>query len=515
MHPLLKLNEEIRDPKNGIVFFLEKICGIPVSKHSGQKRWLTNAKKTINILRPGNRFGKSLITAGKHLYHAFTKISLEGMYNTVGEWERINYNTLNFGPGYEQAREVLRIARDIAQGNIHIPPEFQEEYGVTNQSLLRDWFITDDRAESQILPYLGFVSGVNLLGRSYDEMGGAFKMKALSYISGDECGDVKEIWTFTNGTLLPRLAQYKNPQIDFIGTVQAEGHDYMRMIEMAEDDMAREEWKNNGMFYVQKGSMYENPFLDKQTIESIERVSDPVMRKQIIWGEHVETGDKYFGFTRIQNAIDERMTFLDKGLPGRRYLELCDFAGGESYWADFTVIMVLDVSEEPYKVVYFNRFKGGDMPIPVQYQLVEDVNIRFNTDGSMCKLIIDSSALGGKNALAFLKHLSPIQYTITPNLKAEMLANTKISFDGGTNNDLKRKKKTLPNGEVVDENPTWGLIRYPYIQPLVNEFQSYKLDDKKIRNDCVMTLAMGIHYMGLRKPKNQKRDVIPFDVLAF
>lgn len=513
MNRLFWLSKRIRDPYDGIVVFLEEICGLPVTRHQGQMHWLTHAKKTINILRPGNRFGKSLITAGKHLYHHFTKISLSGMYQKEDEWERINYNTLNFGPGYEQAREVLRIARDIVQGNIHIPPQYQDKYGVTNSSLLKDWFIKEDRADAQMLPYINFASGSSLLGRSYDEMGAAFKMKALAYISGDECGDIKEIWTFTNGTLLPRLAQYKNPQIDFIGTIQAEGHDYLRMIEMGEDDMERSDWRSNGMFYVQKGSMYENPFLDSETIAKIERVADPVMRKQIIWGEHVETGDKYLGFTRVQNGVDDKLQLLERALPGRRYLELWDFAGGESYWADFTVGIVLDYSTEPYNLVYFNRFKGGDMPIPLQYELVEDVHKRFSEESGNCKLIIDSSALGGKNALAFLKHLNPIQYNITPKLKAEMLATLKITLDGGDNEDLKRKTKTLSNGQVVEENPSWGGLKYPYIQALLNELQNYKLDDKKIRNDIVMTLAMGVHYLELRKPKQTKRGMVDFDLL--
>jgi hypothetical protein len=506
------LSKRIRDPQDGVIVFLEKVCGLPVRKHLGQTTWLKNSNKTINILRPGNRFGKTLITAGKHLHKNFTKLNLWGMYNTTEEWERIQYNTLNFGPGYEQARECLSLAFDIAQGNIHIPPEFQDEYGVTNRSLLKDWFITKEKIGGQ-LPELEFANGTKLLGRSYDDMGAAFKTKGIAYISGDECGDIREIWNFTNGTLLPRLAQYRNSQIDFIGTVQAEGHDYMRMIEMAEDDMGLSDWEKKGMFYVQKGAMFENPFLDAETVEKIKNIADPVMRQQIIYGEHVETGDKYFGYERAQHAVDNSILLIEKGLPGRRYLLLCDFAGGESSWADFTVLMVLDISEEPYRLVYFNRFKGGDMPIPIQYKLVEDVFTRFSSDGAACKLVIDSSALGGKNALAFLKHLTPIQYNISPTLKAEMLASLKIAFDGGTNEDFKRKIKRLSNGEVIDENPNWGLLRYPMIPALVNEIQSYKLDDKKIRQDCVMTLAMGTHYLQLRRPRRQKFGMRDFDLL--
>lgn len=508
----------IRDPKLGIAVFAKHILGLPVVEHKGQLAWLKNSHRTINILRPGNRFGKSIIGAVKHLYHACTKISIDGQFNTVEEWERIKYATLNFGPGYEQAREILRMVRDIAQGNIHIPLAFQEKYGVMNDSKLKDWFITNDHSESVQLPYISTAFGVDILARSYSDMGAAFKMKGIAYISGDEVADIQELWTFTNGTLLPRMAQYKNAQIDYYGTVQAAGHDYMRMIEMAEEDMLKEDYEENGMFYVQKGSMYENPFLDKQTIQNIEKISDPTMRKQIIDGEYVETGDKYFGYERIQNAVDKNIVLINKGLAGRRYLVCVDFAGGESYWADFTVIAVIDYTEQPYKVVHFRRFKGGDMPIPMQYKLVEETFLNFRDvdadhNKAHVKLILDSSALGGKNAMAFLKHLSPISFNISQILKAEMLASYKIALDGGQS-ELLGRKTIKRNGEWMDENQTWGLIKFPNIPEIVNEHQNYKLEDKKIRQDIVMTFGMGVHYIELRRPKQPKNKMIHFDVLA-
>lgn len=514
---LLDLSKQIRESKDGIILFAEKVLGLPVSKHPGQSRWLRESYRRINILRPGNRFGKSFVGAIKHGYHAFTKINISGMYKTVEEWQRIKYDTLNFGPGYEQAREIPRLLRDMIQGAILIPEEYQSEYGVTNNSILKDWFIVDDHSESQTLPYIEFSSGVSLLARSYSDMGAAFKMKGIAYVSGDEVADIAELWSFTNGTLLPRLAQYKNSSIDYYGTPQAEGHDYMRMIEMAEEDMKRPDWTENGMFFIQKGRMFENPFLDKQTVEDIQRIADPQMRKQIVDGDYVELGEKYFGFERIQHAVDEKLEDLEKGIPSRNYLIICDFAGGESYWADYTVILVIDYTTEPYRVVKFIRCKGGAIPIPMQYKLVEDTYRAFKECGTGAnvahvKLIVDGSALGGKNAVAFLKHLNPIVYDMNVKLKAEMLATLKIAFDGGQSEIYKRKKKLLESGFEIDDNPDWGLVRIPNQHPLINELQNYKLDDGQIRTDCVMTLAMGVHYLEMRRPKKIKNRMVPFDV---
>lgn len=512
-----------RQIQTDIIAFCEAILGLPVHFHTGQTRWLGNSTKTINILRPGNKFGKSLIGGAKHTWHLAIKPLLPKNLSDE-EWLNANYETLNFGPGYEQAREILRMARDIIEGRILIPEQFVAErnpwtgepYGNTNKSMLKGWFIENDAVDAKMLPSLTAWNNASLLGRSYDEMGKAFKMKAIAYASGDECADIGNLWTFTNGTLLPRMVTVRNPQIDYYGTPQPEGHEYMMMIEMAEEDMAKPDYKTNGRWYVQKGSMYENVFIPKETIQQIESIADPVLRKQIIDGEHVEVGEKYFGFTRVHNAVDDSLQLLDQGIPNRKYVTIVDFAGGESAWADHTVIMTIDFTEEPYKIVQFQRFKGGDVSIPMQYKLAEEITLKFGGKG---RLIIDSSALGGKNAMAFLSQVNPIAAEFGPHkgstYKAEMLATLKIALDGGQSEVRKRKRVKLDNGDWVDEVKDWGLIRMPNIPVLVNELTNYKLDDTKIRQDCVMTLAMGIHWIEMRRPKKQKKSAAEWDMLSF
>lgn len=512
-NPLFEFQKQLHHQEIGMLFFAEFILGLPITTHKEQFKWLTNSNKRINILRPGNKFGKSLIGAVKHLYHAFTKLNVRGLFKNTDEFMKIKYDTLNFGPGYEQAREILRMSRDICEGNVFLPTEYQKQWGITNNSYLREWFITEDHSESQVLPYLEFCSGARLLGRSYDEMGKAFKMKGITYVSGDEVADIAELWTFTNNTLLPRGVAYKNFSIDYYGTPQPEGHDYMRMIEMAENDMKRPDWKENGRYYVQKGTMLDNPFLDKDTVAMLEEISDPVLKKQVIYGEYAETGEKYFGFTRINNAINEKLKLIEEGLPGRRYLVSADFAGGKSYWADYTVILVIDYTEEPYRVVYFKRIKGGDMPIPMQYKWVDSIFNAFKVTGLSVKLIIDSSALGGKNALAFLKHLNPIQFEALSSVKAEMLATLKIAFDGGQSEAFRRKLVLGEDNKYHDHNPVWGLIRIPSIPEFVSELQNYKLEDSKIRTDSVMALGQAIHYLEMRRPKKIKNRMVTFDIL--
>ena len=50
------------------VYFARHILGLPL--HSGQIQWIRNSTKKVNILRPGNRWGKSFVQAIKFFKHA-------------------------------------------------------------------------------------------------------------------------------------------------------------------------------------------------------------------------------------------------------------------------------------------------------------------------------------------------------------------------------------------------------------------------------------------------------------
>lgn len=481
------------------VFFINDVLGLPL--HPGQIQWITQANRKINILRPGNRWGKTFIEACLHIWHGMTKPLLAGRIDNPMDWLQTTYNTLNFGPEYEGARECLRLARDIIQGHVVLPKEYWDRWGKTNKSKLKDWAIAEDRVEATMMPNLKFVTGADLLARSYTDMGTAFKAKSIAFISGDECADIAELWTFTNITLLPRLVSLGGI-LHFVGTVQPEGYDYLQMMEMAEDDM-----KHGGrMFYIQKGSMYDNNFLDREEVKKTEEIADPELRKQIILGEYSEAGQKYFGHERIYNAIDPGLSFISVGLPNRKYIVGADFAGGKSKWSDNTVIMAFDYTDEPYRLAYFWYIRGSDMEIPSQYEKARSVCEYFPG-----KFIIDGSALGGKNASAFLRSNKPISLDINAKQKAEMLSTLKVAFDGYQSSKRKRVVKVREDGTREDVNNDWGLIRYPRNDYLIKELSNYKLEDKKIRNDAVMTMAMCIWWLEMRRPTMTRRTMAEID----
>ena len=143
------------------------------------------------------------------------------------------------------------------------------------------------------------------------------------------------------------------------------------------------------------------------------------------------------------------------------------------------------------------------MPVPMQYLEIGEVVRRFND----AKLIIDATAQGGIGAKQFLAHLHPIGFTMTGQSKPEMLSAYKLAFDGGKEEKYRRT--------AIDFKGTWGLVRVIYDPAWTMEHQNYRLDDKKLRTDCVMASAMAIFYLESKRPQDIRKVVLDFDLLAY
>src|SRR5882724_9547707 len=84
-------------------FFAERFLGMPL--HAGQVEWLEKSIAKTNVLVPGNRWGKSAITAIKHIHKCFYKIGV-GMGN-MNAWSKSSYTTVNLSPHSDTTRPVF------------------------------------------------------------------------------------------------------------------------------------------------------------------------------------------------------------------------------------------------------------------------------------------------------------------------------------------------------------------------------------------------------------------------
>ena len=479
--------------------------------HDGQIRWFRKAcpsnledQKIINVLRPGNQWGKSLTLAIAHIFHAITKIQLwTRIPQAIVPWGNAEYLTLNFGKEYEVAKEVYHLILKAVQGEIIIPG------GGTNNSILRDWAIID--ARERPLPSIRWWNGSQTLFRSYIDMGVAFKMKRLGFCSGDEVGDISELNTFVNGTLLPRIMFLKG-SIWLVGTPQARQiavNEYRELIETAK--------ANPKYYYVQEGSCYENPYLPQDFVKQIEETVDPEMRRQLIYGEFANIGEKYFTYEEISHMFDNSLPYdsqtgVCQPPMGGRYVVSVDF--GASKFDQFA-ISVIRYDVEPYLLVMHKAWRGHLVPPPMQYEIVRDTVEEYqkevNRKTGKVQLIYDAGGSGGKTADSFLQDLHGFPY---PGPGRHYSA-TKASSLSALKDLLNLYRQAIEvGGKIEDLEKNWGGIKCPVIRELMEEMSMYELDDAKLRQDRVATLWMAAYWLELRRPRVIRKQAVDFDWLA-
>ena len=474
--------------------FSKVFLGIDISPR--QKEWVKNSTKLINVLRPGNQWGKTTIEAIKHIYQAMTKPRL-AQFNLPPEgWLRTEYPTLNFGKTYEVAKAVYYNMIDIINGDYLIyDPVTGEAH--TNKSKITDATI---EIKENPMPFIRWWNNSLTLIRSYDDLGTSFKAKKIAFISGDEVGDIPELILFVNTTLLPRLVFFQG-NLDLVGTPQNIG-DYQEIVELA--------WRGDKDYYLMGGTMFENPHLNPDYVKKIEQIADPDLRRRMIYGEFVEAGERYFPIIDIMNACRDETPisetgYLEDPTPTGRYILSYDPAAA----SDNAAIGVIRYDVKPYKLVYIKVYKGNSIPLPMQYEIVTDIFKRYKDMKSKIRFIFDEGGLGGKNVTAYLTELNGYGF---PG-KGRGYADTKADALAKLKDVLERDREIrLKDGKEIEMATHWGGLTLPNERNLRIELEGYKLDDKKIKNDRVMMLAMAIWYIERLNPRLLHKSAIDFDM---
>jgi hypothetical protein len=473
--------------------FSKTFLGIDITPK--QKEWVDKSDRMVNILRPGNQFGKTTIEAIKHIYQAFTKPRLSKFALNPEGWLRTEYPTLNFGKTYEIAKAVFYTMIDIING------DFLIYNPITQEAHVNDSKITTAAVEikENPLPFIRWWNNSITMIRSYDDLGTSFKAKKIAFISGDEVGDIPNLILFMNATLLPRLAFFQG-NLDLVGTPQELG-DYQELVELA--------WKGNQDYFLMGGTMYDNTHLNPQYVKKIEDIADPDLRRRMIYGEFVESGERFFPIMDIMNACKLDVVppsgFLEDPVPTGRYVLSYDPAAAN----DNAAIGVIRYDCVPYRIAYLKIFKGNSIPLPMQYSILISIFKKYKDMKCKIRFIYDEGGLGGKNVKAYLTELNgygfPGEGHSYAETKADSLARLKDVLERG-------RETRIVDGKEVDMATQWGGLHLPNDRSLRIELEGYKLDDKKIKNDQVMMLSMAIWYIERLKPRLVHKSAIDFDM---
>ncbi len=212
--------------------------------------------------------------------------------------------------------------------------------------------------------------------------------------------------------------------------------------------------------YQQGGSTFENPHVDHDYINRQRAKMSEAQWIREVLGEYANDDTAVFRFDDIRDAY-ERAEGANGLIPegyqeGHRYVAGADLARS----ADWTVVVVLDVTKKPYRRVAWYRWQM--LPWPVTIQKLRNIHAEYRLAGPL-NAVLDATGLGD----VVLDELADLWdgFIFTPKSKVDMLTNLQLG---------------LQNGDYV----------LPFVQQEVDELQAYEWDDKRLVQDCVMALGL-------------------------
>lgn len=457
-----------------------------------------------NILAPGNRFGKTFVTAVKHIWYNYYKIGVTGDPDYIKD---IRYATLNISPHSMQVEAAYRYIVDIFQDNfIYIDPITNKK--VRNFCRIKSFLIDHRQTKREIV----FANNSTVKGMpTGEDQASSLAGTQYFYISYDEAPQSLHLEEELAAKIQSRLIDSGGP-LDIIGTPEVDkpSHTYYHRI------------VKNGLtlkdgFFTLLGGLVNNTFLDndlkKAALESIKQ-TNPEKYRQVAFGDFIITGAKMFDSTAI-NRLWQGDYGLPRGIPGRKYIVAADWGFSDTgdptvfYVVDYTKLMecldkkIKEPTEPIYFIVYNESIKGGS-----PYDVIARARI-LQEDFNDAIFIHDSSSMGGVIIKKMLRELSMRhQYDFSANgEKDEML----FLLSRAVN--YRRRTTRKEDGSLVEENPDFGKVRSYLIKNLEEQLGNYRIDDKKIEQDEVFSLGMAIWYLE-KKLANHITKVFELNLLA-
>lgn len=473
----------VRKGRHDIVFFMEYFLGM--TAHDQQITWAQKATKIINILACGNKWGKTAFTAAKHIHKAFYKFGANGDPNEV---ERMEYQTLVISPVSSQSLRTQQYIEQLLTSSFSWDDPIS---GIrkTNKCKIQ-WFLKDViRSDRANVTYLnGSRTDIRSVG---DDKGSKIQGSDYYYISYDEYTRSHHLEEELEGNILPRLTVYGG-DLDLIGTPDKDSPSLQYVYDLCEDAQ-----REDSEYYFQGGSMYDNIFVSKKNKDRLVRgIRDKETLHQVIEGKMLFVGGRMFTGPVINNiwikdaewqeeeSVDFsahcEMSDLVLDLAGYVYkLPQIDSWGNKegkyligmdwhlSDGGDETIIYVIRYDIMPHEICYYLATKRGN-PF-VKHDKVRSLHKIYGN----ASLVVDSQGNGGQ-----LKYdLEDLEPTLFDSVSLGKEKRTMLSI--------------LKNFLYYEEdNRLVGKIKAPFIKELSRQLGVYKEDDKKLKQDHVMTLGV-------------------------
>jgi hypothetical protein len=436
---------------------------MPINPHPGQATWLNKAVEPINVLVPGNRWGKSMIIAVRHIHHNLFKVGLPKMSKKA--WKAAPYETMSTAMSADQAEIVYKNAVMLLR-HPAVKPLVKAVY-------------------STPFPRIEFLNGSVMHCRSSHDKAKYIDGHQYRFLSVDEAGWIPDLKYLMSNIYVMRLAG--GGSIDLIGTPKGYGDLYWYYL--------RGERGQEG-YYSQRGSIFDNPYLSPEDLKMRDRLlteSHPKLREQVLYGAFVDEEGLAFTHDQMSNAFIKEMPEETPPVRGHRYVTAWDL--GRNH--DFTVGITLDVTTRPWQLVCYERL--NKVPWEIIYARIEATRKKYN-----CRwATIDATGPGGdvieEEMVKRGIQIDPVKVT-TRTIKLDLINKVQSALDEG-----RQVTEVLDSIDIVTGQPIkvpvfqepgegeWGLLRMPYISQLQDEMGIYKLDDADLVQDSVFALALAVN----------------------
>jgi len=496
---LLELNVRGR---NDVLVFAEEVLGMPLNAF--QKKFLTRTTtpRAIwqevfgmegveeiggmtfgkNIAFPSNQVGKTVLIAIKHIWMCYYKIGLELDDSMI---DKTYYATLNISPHSRQVKQCYAYVKEILEERFVINDKNGKKRLNKLSPLVKD-FITGDNVNLGEIKFFNksiFYSVPTGQDQASSLAGGQF-----GYISYDECSQSHHLQSELGAKILSRLIKY-GVGLDLIATPEVDSPSHQYYFRICKLGLAGKEgwWALNA-------TLDDNEFIPEHQRNKIKAellATDKQKYRQVVFGDFISGGKRFFESAEVDNLW--RLGSKISCKKGNLYLLISDW--GMSDTGDESVFMVLDYTNYSIAgkiyLVNHEKIQGGSPQM--QFALLRTLYEGYSweeDDGVTThapKFVMDAQALGGVVIKKMLNQLKPKGFDIE---KDEALFILRREIGAGRNYEVSEI-----DGAVVERNLDYGNIRSYYIDDLNTQLGNYHLDDKKLQQDFVMCLMMGVSYI--------------------
>jgi len=483
--------------------------------HSGQVKYLretTRRKTRINVLVPGNRWGKSSLIACLQIWFLFYKFGIaEGNRDA---WLKTEYRTANIAPHSAQTEAVFKAIHQILSSTYSI----KTPQGIVTNKCLIEWFYLKQRTVNTPPYRQVFLNNSYIEHRSLGaDQGDALQGKPYGLITYDEGGRSLHLKDEVMGNLLPRLGDWMGP-FHLLSTPDKDSPSILYHHELYKNGLA-----GVNSTYTQEGSLRENLLFGEKQIEEQYRLfeNDP-MGPQVLDGKFLTGGDNLFPLEQIEIAQNKE---LDDGLlyqEGHQYVIGTDTAMSTDEMVH-TILYITDLKVERHDTTFLitggkaklvrQKCAKGSSKSPQQHiNDFVDLFDSYNKNNNVQHLL---ETWNGESARFYqdlpyrIQAVTDCYGSWQPDRRSTENSNKpRPKTQNIKKSDILIALQKLFAAEAI-EIPKHDTNRHPDGADLPEQLFIYKEDDKNLPTDRVISLALA-SWLAIESNKVQTLQFIDF-----